>query len=88
MLSYFSPSSPCEKKGDSTHNGDLHGVRSGGPQEAITMTVWIKGLNTAGLVDRSEVKSPVPLKITGTRSYTKWSDKTTLFVLEPVVDNR
>ena len=66
----------------------LTGVRSGGPQEAITKTVWIKGLNTAGLVDRSEVKSPVPLKITGTRSYTKWSDKTTLFVLEPVVDNR
>ena len=66
----------------------LTGVRSGGPQEAITKTVWIKGLNTAGLVDRSEVKSPGPLKITGTTSYTKWSDKTTLFVLEPVVDNR
>ena len=66
----------------------LSGPPTSVPKVAITKTVWIKGLNTAGLVDRSEVKSPGPLKITGTRSYTKWSDKTTLFVLEPVVDNR
>ena len=51
---------------------------------SITKDVWIRGLSTTGLVDRSQVKYAAPLEITGTKTYTEWGDRTTLFVLEPV----
>lgn len=73
-----------------------HDLRTGGVSTgpsipsrymAIMKDVWINGLSTTGLVDRSEVKYAGPLEITGTKTYTEWGDRTTLFVLEPVKQN-
>jgi len=58
---------------------------NGDPSGAITKTVWVKGLNTADLADRSEVKYSEPLKITGTKTYTSvMGAAQTVFVLELV----
>lgn len=50
----------------------------------ITTNVWVKGLNTVGLVDNSKLEYSGLLKATGTKTYTTVSGTgKTVFVLEP-----
>jgi len=57
-----------------------------GPHISSEKIVWIKGINTAGLVDDTQLKiENVALKVTGTKSYEDAEGATTtVFLLEPV----
>jgi hypothetical protein len=51
----------------------------------ITKTFWLRGISTVGLVDRSPVKPPPFLIITGTHDYYNMGgEKQTVFMLEPL----
>jgi hypothetical protein len=63
-------------------------ISVGGPvkyPDPVTATIWLKGVSTAGLVDRSLIVPPPVLIISGTKDYeTVLGAKNTVFVFEPL----
>ena len=69
----------------STQGRFLTGRSSGGVPYPVTKTIWLTGIDTTGLVDRSEVIPPRFMIITGTKDYeTVLGAKQTVFVFEPL----
>jgi hypothetical protein len=65
--------------------GYVFGYGEGRGTPDLTKTFWLKGVSTAGLVDRSSINPPPFLMITGTKDYeTVLGAKQTVFVMEPL----
>ncbi len=60
-------------------------TRQTGREKPVYRSIWIKGLDTFGMVERSKIKTKRPFTITGTKTYEDLRSKnTTVFVLEPI----
>ena len=69
----------------STEGRFLTGRHTGGVPYPVTKKIWLTGIDTTGLVDRSEIIPPRFMIITGTHDYyTVAGNKQTVFVFEPL----